>query len=195
MQFTNFPSAKIFPLQPISWSYIAGYFDGEGCFILSIYQEKRIKFINPDIDGYILRPQIYLQSYDLEVLSAIQTFLRLEDVSVSKFMRIKKKQNGMTQDSIGIAVCSYGGVARFIEKISPHIIQKRPQLILFNDLMKIYNQRPLARRKRMKNLPPQHKWDKISWLKAMEVVDKINSYKSRKRGKYNLVFFQKLWNI
>jgi len=70
-----------------------------------------------------------------------------------------------------------------------HSIAKKEQFELFKVLYNLWRFRDFN--------PHNHyykrTWTKKSFIEAMGVVDKINSLKSRKRGKMNQQFFIDMW--
>ena len=168
----------------MNWDYLGGYSDGESCILLGIFQEKRVeKRSSMRVDGWNMMPHWMITSYDMGVLNNIIDFLAQEGISVSKLYREKNKRRGQTQNALRITVGGWDNVENFFISLIPHSIAKRKQFELFLDLKQLV--RPDHRRRSL--------WNKKKFLLAMEIVDNINSLKSRKRGKYNKKFFEELW--
>ena len=169
----------------MNWNYLAGYFDGEGCIVLGIPHEKRDeKKTGSDVDGWGIMPQFKIQSYDYEVLTIIKDFLIKNDFNVSIFWRNKRRVMANQNKAVMVmGVAGWKSTKRIFKILSKYSISKKLQMDLFLELCKF----------KEKNL--KRKWSKKNFILAMEIVDKINSLKSGKRGKYNADYFKKLWSL
>lgn len=167
----------------INWSYLAGYFDGEGCIMLGITKEKRPeKKKGSIVDGWNITPSIALQTYDFGILQDIKDFLLSNGFIVSMFYR-KASRFNQTQSPLIVGITGWNNLKRFSTIMSKYSIGKKPQFDLFLSLCDF----------REKYL--NGKWTKNNFILAMNIVDNINSHKSRIRGKYNANFFKNLWSL
>ena len=173
----------------MTWEYIAGYGDGEGCLLFGIVQDKRPEKISgTKVTGWNIGPQWGLHTYDTEVLNQIFTFLNNHNVRVSKIYR-NKQRIGQTKPMLQLGIYGWKNLEYFLYKILPYSISKKEQYELFiNKLLPIMKNRP-------KNRFNKSIWTKETFIWAMEVIDEINSLKSRLRGRLNKKFFMKFWNM
>ena len=173
----------------MNWSYIAGYGDGEACLLLYISKDKRKhKIKGSQIVGWNISPNWCLTTFDKTTLLAIENFLSNNGIRVAK-MEIKRKRPKQLNSAMRLTIWGWKNITLFLNKILPFSIAKKPQYNIFlNELLKLKLNLPLGKlNKRV--------WTKGKFLEAMGIVDKINSLKCRKRGKYNKRFFKDLWGL
>jgi len=172
----------------MDWSYVAGYFDGEGCLILDIVRDKRKeKTVGTKVEGWLISPSLSITSGDYEVLLEMEKFLNSESIKTSK-INFKKPRKHQLKAYMRLSIHGWDKIVRCIKKILPYSIAKKRQLELFLELVDIVYSRPSSKTRRN-----THVWTKELFIKAMEKVDEINSLKSRLRGKRNANYFKKLW--
>lgn len=123
-----------------SWAYIAGLFDGEGCFSIFL-RNKTHKYPNIGVKASI--------SGDDEHLKIIGHFLYGEGIisCISK----KSKINSQAYD---LTLSSFDSVKVFINKITPFLILKKPQVELVLEAIKKKEELKLSHNKIYKNLRP-----------------------------------------
>ena len=174
----------------MDWSYLAGYFDGEGCLLLGIVRDKRKeKTVGTKVEGWSISPSLSITSGDYEVLLKMEKFLSLEGIKTSK-MNFRKPRKHQLRKYMRLSIHGWGKIARCIKKMLPYSIAKKKQLELFFKLRDIVYSKPCGKTKRNTH----GVWTKELFLSAMEKVDEINSLKSRLRGKMNTNYFKKLWS-
>jgi hypothetical protein len=107
---------------PISWAYVAGFFDGEGCVDCRVGRQTR---------GTIRR-QSRLKIYQnrREVLDAIVTFLEIEGIKATVEIhhrpdRLKKGHSG----SFALAVNGVANVYKMLYAMLPYLIVKNDEAI------------------------------------------------------------------
>jgi hypothetical protein len=105
----------------ITWQWLAGFYDGEGCLSLSRSTSK----------GYVrYNPQIDLCNTNHVVMQAIVDFLAAQDISVyvnyskhhPKFHRDKGRQH---KQRMYIRIARMANVKRFLQYIEPHLLLKK----------------------------------------------------------------------
>jgi hypothetical protein len=164
----------------MSWEYIAGYIDGEGSLLIGITKEKRPeKKKGSVVDGWAIIPSISIQSYDVEALSIVKKFLEDNNIKVSAFY-ILPKRNNQTADALRISINGWDNIINLIFNINKYSIVKREQYNIFYKLKEIRDDMFLA---------GGGKWTKESFLNSMKLVDKINNLKKGLRGFKNYNYF------
>jgi len=177
----------------MNWAYFAGYFDGEGSLVFSVTKEKRERFLKNSLnDGWGINPLLTISSYDYETLKEIQDFLDSFDRKVNKhqasYYDVKKARDSQTRDCGRLIICGWKRVDWVAKNLIPYSINKKQQLVIYRSLVRhIIAPAPEYKIKR--------KPTKKHFLCIMEYVDKINSLKSRNRGKYNTQYFRDLWGM
>lgn len=175
----------------MSWEYIAGYTDGEGCLLLGVTRDKREQSTKgSQVDGWIIQPTFQITSFDYETLDAIQEFLIKEGFDARKYKYPRKRYYQLSRVQ-RLSVFGWKRLVPLAEKFIPLTIVKRRQFELFLELAKIVNSKQVSKKKRSKS----GVWTKDLFIKAMEKVDEINALKSGKRGNYNADYFRKLWSM
>lgn len=173
----------------MNWSYLAGYFDGEGCLLLGIIRDTRKeKTVGTKVDGWSIIPSLSITSGDYEVLLGMEKFLNSEDIKTSK-MNFRKPRKHQLKEYMRLGVYGWDKIVRCIRKMLPYSIAKKKQLELFLDLVDIVHSKPCGKTKRNTH----GVWTKELFLNAMKKVDEINNLKSRLRGKMNTNYFKNLW--
>jgi hypothetical protein len=164
----------------VNHSYIAGYFDGEGCLLLGITHEKREeKKRGSLVDGWCIAPSICIQSYDYEVLELMYKELGKINILVSTF-DMKKKHGLNLKDARRLSITGWKNVEDFAKLIYPLCYGKKEQLRLFFELKKLRDSTKFI-------------WRQDQFLEAMKIVDSINSLKGGNRGQRNYSFFKELF--
>jgi LAGLIDADG endonuclease len=112
----------------ITWQWLAGFYDGEGCISLSRSLCK----------GYVrYNPQIDLVNTNHVVMQAIVDFLKSHDISV--YVNYSKHHAKFHRDAsrchkqrMNVRIARMANVKRFLEFIEPHLILKQAnaQLLL-----------------------------------------------------------------
>ena len=173
----------------MNWEYIAGYGDGEACLLMGIQHEKReIKTKGTLIDGWWIAPSWCVTSYDETTLSAINSFLKENNISIAKFYTYPKIRKRQLKRPSRISVFGWKNVSIFLRQILPYSIAKKEQYELYLKIPDMIKGFPKTKHGR-----PQ--WTKGGFIEIMRVIDKINSLKGRKRGKLNTEYFLNLWKI
>lgn len=112
----------------ITWEWLSGFYDGEGCLMMSKSTSK----------GYIrYAPQIDLVNTNHVVMQAIVDFLQQHNISVyvnyskahAKFHRDANRQH---KQRMYIRIARMANVKLFLQYIEPHLILKKlnAQLLL-----------------------------------------------------------------
>ena len=112
----------------ITWQWLAGFYDGEGCLMLSKSTSK----------GYIrYSPQIDLVNTNHVVMQAIVDFLASHDISVyvnysKQHRKFHRDANRCHKQRMYIRIARMANVKRFLQYIEPHLILKQAnaQLLL-----------------------------------------------------------------
>ena len=174
----------------MSWPYIAGYFDGEGCLLLGIHRDKREKSTKgSEVNGWCIGPALSISSGDYEVFFEMEKFLNSENIKTAK-MDLRKKRKNQTKDFMRLNVMGWDNISKCIKNILPYSIAKRKQLELYFELVKIVHSKPCSKTKRNTH----GIWTKELFMKAMVKIDEINNLKSGLRGKMNANYFKILWS-
>ena len=110
----------------ITWEWLAGFYDGEGCLSLSKSESK----------GYIrYSPQIDLVNTNHVAMQAIVDFLKSHNISVyvnyskshAKFHRDNSRQH---KQRMNIRIARMANVKLFLSHIAPHLILKQANAVL-----------------------------------------------------------------
>ena len=174
--------------QEMSWQYIAGYLDGEGCLLLGVVQDHRRSW-KSEIDYWNFIPSISVSSYDYEVLLRIKEFTEKNHISTSHYYLKPKRQN-QTKRPARLSFNGYKNVKNVIDKIYPYSIAKKEQYRLYYQIYDLLNQRE------RRGLHRNTMWDKITWLRVIKLVDEINSLKSRGHaGRIWYPYFSEKWKM
>lgn len=105
-------------------SYIAGFFDGEGCALISVSK-------HPDcIYGYQLQPRIHIYNNKREVLEKIKDYLG--------YGKISEHQNKDQKKSYQFYIYNRENIRDFIFRMIDLVIVKKPQLLYMADSLKIF---------------------------------------------------------
>lgn len=105
----------------ITWEWLAGFYDGEGCLSLSKSENK----------GYIrYSPQIDLVNTNLVVMQAIVDFMQANGISV--YVNYSKHHGTFHRDAnrqhkqrMNMRIARMANVKRFLQFIEPHLIIKK----------------------------------------------------------------------
>ena len=105
----------------ITWEWLAGFYDGEGCLSLSKSESK----------GYIrYSPQIDLVNTNLVVMQAIVDFMQANGISV--YVNYSKHHGTFHRDAnrqhkqrMNMRIARMANVKRFLQFIEPHLIIKK----------------------------------------------------------------------
>lgn len=171
----------------MTFEYIAGYFDGEGCLLFQIKKDYREeKFKGSQISGWYISPSWEVSSYDEIALQKIHSFLITNKIPARKFYVWPSKRRGHTKKACRLCVGTWDGVLEVIKKTSQFSIVKQEQFSLFIQLHSFLKTRDKNKRNKLI-------WTKRTFIDAMNIIDKINNLKSKKRGKYNASYFRSLW--
>lgn len=166
----------------MDWSYIAGYFDGEGSLLLGVTQDTRKEKIgNSQVDGWGIEPAWSLTSFDYETLAKIHSFL-IEQQFSPRTTNLRVHRIGQSKPAMRIEVGGWKRINKLVHILIPYSIAKKKQYELFLELLSIIERKG------------KH-WTKLLFLEAMRKVDEINSLKSRKRGKMTAMYFKNLWGL
>lgn len=176
------------------WSYLGGYFDGEGCVGIDFTKEKRKDKLNNSnpTKGWYFFPAFSIETYDYEVLQNIKAFMDKQGIKCSKIKR-KSVMTRTHHTKISQQIGWYGwdSSKQFAEKMLNYTVAKKKQFELFIELYNVWKNR----KERIKcfNKP---KWDIESFMEGIKIIDKMSLLKSRLiRSKYNTEFFKKEFNI
>jgi hypothetical protein len=110
----------------ITWQWLAGFYDGEGCFSLSRSLSK----------GYVrYNPQIDLVNTNLVAMQAIVDFLASHDISVyvnysKQHHKFHRDANRCHKQRMNVRIARMANVKRFLQYIEPHLILKQPNALL-----------------------------------------------------------------
>ena len=107
----------------ISWQWLAGFYDGEGCLNLTHQKSKRNTAFSPQID---------LVNTNHAAMELIISFLA--DLDIPVYVSKSKKHGVFHRDSgrshkqrMTIRIARMKSVKRFLEHISPYLVLKREQ--------------------------------------------------------------------
>lgn len=100
----------------ITWDYLAGFFDGEGCIFYEIYQYKKYKCHR--FECHITQSQSRS-----EVLFLIKDFLKMKKIKSRIIFREPGTEKAEPQFRLIIGGMGYG--KEFLEKIIPFLFVKR----------------------------------------------------------------------
>jgi len=167
----------------MSWPYLSGYFDGEGCLLFSLIRDERSDKLKhnkgSEVQGWNIIPHLSLETGDYEVLNNIYNFLQNHNIDIAK-MDIKKRRDNQTKDFKRLSVYGWNNILKTIRHLLPYSISKKQQLILFEEVFNIRKQ--------------QRVWTKDNFLRCMKIIDKINSYKGHYRNNIRTYsYFNTLW--
>ncbi|KKL83962.1 hypothetical protein LCGC14_1969420, partial [marine sediment metagenome] len=141
----------------MDWSYISGYFDGEGSLLLGVSQDTRKgKIGNSQVDGWIIIPAWSLTSFDYETLNRIHSFLGEQRFS-PRTTNLRVQRIGQSKPAMRIEVGGWGQIDKLVRILIPFSIAKRRQYELFLELHSIIE------------CKGRH-WTKLLFLKAMRKV-------------------------
>lgn len=173
----------------MNWSYIAGYFDGEGSLLFNIGKERRGGKVGDSyVGGWNIAPSLSLTSFDYEALKDIGDYIGERGFRVYS-LETKKKREGQTKGAYRLSIFGWDNINKVLRYLKPHSIVKREQFEKFKELYTKWKSRPFNPH----NYYHKRTWTKDTFIEAMGIVDTINSLKSRKRGKMNQQFFINLW--
>jgi intein/homing endonuclease len=138
----------------LSWEYIAGFFDGEGCITLFDYDRKRVYKKKPqqrqrDGKEYSSKEQrvmvsmgqndrayIQLVQVNTEVLEKIGDFLNENNIAFRLQHKKKSEKNKAWSDITIMFVSRHKDVEKFLEGIYPFLIVKRLSAQIALDFIK-----------------------------------------------------------
>ena len=178
----------------MNWAYIAGYFDGEGCLLFNVRQDKREQSQKGShVDGWNIAPSLTVSSYDHQTLAEIKSYIdqfnhfRKRTFFNSTRIELRKARKGQTEHCTRYSIFGWHRIDYVIRELLPFSIAKKEQYLIFQDLHRnVIAPRPQGRIKIV---------DKEKFIEIMTYVDRINALKSRKRGKLNADYFRSLWGI
>ena len=170
----------------ISWQYIAGYFDGEGCLTFNIGQGRKDKTKGNQIDGWGIHPILTIETCDYEVIERIKKFLIAHNIHFNYY---KRRDEHYLRKRIDRIYLHGENIKKFIKNILPFSIGKYPQLKLYQQFLKIKDT-GWEKSRRGKRI-----WTKKNFIKAIKIVEKLDSYKKCHRRKLTSNYFKNLWNI
>lgn len=115
----------------ISWEWLAGFYDGEGCLMLS----------KSDSKGYTrYSPQIDLVNTDFVVMQAIVDFLQAHNISVyvsysKKHHKFHRDANRQHKQRMIIRIARMANVKAFLCYITPYLRLKSQNALLLYDFV------------------------------------------------------------
>jgi hypothetical protein len=138
----------------ITWQYIAGFFDGEGCIHVREYTRKRVwkskgKGIKsrPVSDYYIAHENILnvtigqnikanlnfhttIVQKEVTVLYEIQLFLRENGIETAIYVKKKTSLTGVGNEFGVLYFSKWRAVKKFLESVFPYLIVKKEKAAL-----------------------------------------------------------------
>jgi len=143
-------------MKELTWKYLGGFFDGEGCAGLYINDYETTTGI-----GYSITPHIQITQYYKEgFLYHLRKWLKKEGIDNSL-----GKNNHIT-------ICSWSGTKIFCQKILPFIIIKKPQILLLIKAINVYYSLP-KKGKQKRNL-------RLRMRTFLDIAIKLQDLKSKK---------------
>jgi len=151
------------------WAWLAGFFDGEGCFSIGIHKNKDTKF------GYQIRPamEIQISRRDYYVIQKIRKKLGYGEI-------IFRRQNHPKWSPLcSIRIRGLDKIFSTIEKIQPYLILKKNQCEMFLEACRIIKEKKV--------------WDKESFLKICKIRDELHE-RTRPKTYRDSKFFENVVN-
>lgn len=110
----------------ITWEWLAGFYDGEGCINLTHQRCKRETAFSPQLD---------LVNTHIESMELIVDFLAAHDIPVyvqrsENSKSYHRESNRRNKPKMTIRIARMANVKRFLELILPHLVLKRKQALL-----------------------------------------------------------------
>ena len=142
--------------------WVAGFFDGEGCFSIDLRKEPTSKL------GFSCYPRIRiaLQQSDKFVLEKIQVLL---GGKISTRNPQKSWRKGAKPQSLW-SIYGWKDCLRISKTIQPHLILKAERCIIFIKIIeKVLNERKISKTK---------KWNEKLLVEVCELRDKLNRDRS-----------------
>lgn len=107
----------------ITWQWLAGFYDGEGCLNLTHNKSKRLTAFSPQID---------LVNTNQPAMELIISFLEAHEIPVyvnksKKHARFHRDSGRSHKQRMTIRIARMKSVKRFLEYLKPHLVLKREQ--------------------------------------------------------------------
>lgn len=157
-------------------SYVGGLFDAEGNINLRVWERdsSAIGCTTTPESGVEMNGELVV-----ETMNALAKYC--EDVGANyNVYGLPKK--GEENNGVQFWVTTLDGTKKFLENIEPHLIEKRAQAkIMISEI-----------------IPRMEDGDhlrKEGFLEIMAWRDLMDSFKGGRRGKYNLAYFEDLWDM
>ena len=163
------------PMCRIKHSQVAGFFDAEGCIQAQIFSDNT-STVNYGVET---KASLGHTTQEAGVEHALVEFCQRIGIEPS----LSYSEGGENrQDYFSFRVQSKADVETFLRELYPHLIVKKPEAkIMLEEIL------PRLNRK-------EHS-TKRGFLRVMKWVDRLNSHKGGKRGKYNLEYFEDKWGM
>lgn len=177
--------------QKISWQYLAGFYDGEGTIGLRVIREKRKERLGGELGGWYVSPYAQFANTNKIVMEVIKNFLVNEGI-ISNIVSIRYSKRPNNQDGYYLAIQAWDGLKKFSEKIGKYSVIKKEQLDIFEEVYRIRENLPILKNKTAIDNLGRKFWDKASFMRVMDLRDKLKKTKSRRktRHKYDYKFFK-----
>jgi len=147
----------------IDYSYIAGFFDGEGSAMILTVKRKEENNI------FRFRPVIKIAQATTPILHKIRKLLGFGKVVGNKISYVGKQRTTCYQ------VNGSKNILKFIELVSPYVVLKKKQLLLLKDLIKLQYK---------KNKP----YTKKEFKKMIDIRDKVHKLNCKTRKNSSLKY-------
>ena len=161
------------PAVHITNNYHSGLFDAEG--------NIEMRVMNQDGDfGVSPRCQIRQRITECPIVSKLTKFA--ESIGVDYSVNNRSYGDGESQDQFAFAINGVNDVDCYLRELEPYLVVKKEQAqIMIEDII------PRLKRKDHHN--------RRGFLRLMRDVDRMNSMKGGNRGKYDLEYFEDLWEM
>lgn len=165
---------NIQPECTITNRYVAGLFDAEGTVKPTVSQKD-----NSAINHHIEASSRITNSDDA-LIQRLGDYC--ESIGVDYHVYHNKPKTESRNPTFQFDVRGVENVKVFLQKLIPHLVAKREQAqIMVRDILPLLGSNEYTNRR--------------GFLRAMYHIDRLNSMKGGKRGKYNLEYFEDLWGM
>jgi hypothetical protein len=177
----------------MDWSYVAGFYDGEGTAGFRVGKDKR-ENKKGQIDGWLIAPYVQISNTNLDFITTIHDFLTKQEITS---YIVQQKYNNHENYQLGyyVGIRSYASIYKFLDGIRPYSL-KKDQIDLIYSFASIRSKLPIITHGPASRLKKTY-WTKELFLEALELRDKLKQTKYRRntRHKYDYQYFKDLWSI
>lgn len=156
-------------------AYVSGLFDAEGCIIPGMQVDDEYG------NGHKIKPRVLIEQVQTEHDPLAKLVAHAESIEVDYNVQTAYRDD-RDYKYFNFVVSNRESLKRYLSDLTPHLTVKREQA-------EIMAQEIIPRIERGEHT------SKRGFLKVMYWVDKMNELKGGNRGKYDLKYFEELWDM